>query len=294
MTPAELSAILLCLAQPLATVCAPQQAPTQSDAKSQPSFVQTVAHAAAIERDAAMHDGERLMVDVAVGSIDCRVDEKATETRIAADFTVDGQDAADAERRAKLVKLYAERASDGTIIVNSIFPGKRLPYDAVRLTIVSPPTEEVVLKSTSGTVRAHGTTGVMRASTKSGVISIESHKGSLDARSTDGRVEIKGALEGVYATSTSGAIVVALADGNDHPFKVETRTGSARVEVGPSFDGVVHMATTGGSIAVVDPAKRVRVSEQSDTRLVAEIGAAAGQSEVKASSGALTLAVREK
>ena len=294
MTLASLAVILSCLVQPLAAMPRSGQAEQKPEQKSQPKFVQKVSHAASIERGAEAEELERLMVDVAFGSIDCSVDGKATATRIAADFTVDGQDAADAERRAKLVRLYAERSSDGTIIVNAVFPGKRLPYDSVRLTIVSPPLEEVVLKTTAGTVRAHATTGRMRASTKSGAISIESHKGPVDARSADGRIDIAGALEGVQATSTEGAIAVSLADDNDHPFKVETRSGTARVEVGPSFDGVVRMTTTGGAIAVVDPAKRLRFPERSDTRVVAEIGAAAGQSEVEASTGSLTLAVRGK
>lgn len=290
MNPTRLATFLACALQ----LVAGTGAWAQSDAKTKPKFLQTAALDSDIARFADAGEGERIMAVVAAGSIECEVDAKADKTRISAEFEVDGRDAEDAARRAKLVKLYAERASDGTIIVDAVFPGPRLPWDAVKLSIVAPPTEEIVLKSESGTVRAKSTAGRLRASSRSGAIMIDGHRGSVDARTTTGRIEITDAHDGVQATSADGAIVVALADDNDHPFKVESRKGAVRVEVGPSFDGVVTMATTGGAISLVDPARRARSSDLSDTRRVAEIGAAAGQSRVETTSGAVTLAVREK
>lgn len=281
----RLAALLACLLHPLAD----STAWAQADAKTKPKFVQTVAKSADIARIADAKEGERLMVDIAVGSIECAVDEKATETRVAADFTVDGKDAADADRRAKLVKLYAERASDGTIIVNTVFPGARLPYDSVKLSVIAPPTEEIVLKSASGSVQAKGTTGSLRARTNTGAVTVSGHRGPLDVRATDGRIDVTGATESVQAISTNGAINLALAEDNDQPFKVESRNGAVRVEVGVAFDGVVNMTTTGGAISVNDPAKRARLSQHSETRLVAEFGAAASQCEIKTSNGAVTL-----
>ena len=282
---AWLAATVACLLSPLS--CASAWA--QVEAKPKPKFAQTTTQHADIARVVDAKEGERLMVDIAVGSIDCSVDEKASETRVSAEFTVDGTDAADAARRAKLVKLYAERASDGTIIVDAIFPGKRLPYDAVKLTVVAAPADDIVLKSATGSVHAKGTTGRLRATTKTGAIAIESHRGPIDARATDGRIDVTGANEVVHATTTGGAVSVALADDNDQPFKIESRNGAVRVEVGAAFDGAVNMTTTGGAISVVDPSKRARISQYSDTRIVAEFGAAAGQSEIKTSNGAVTL-----
>ncbi|MFN5495135.1 MAG: DUF4097 family beta strand repeat-containing protein [bacterium] len=285
MKPVWIVAIVACVAQPLAGPCAW----AQSDAKPKPKFVQSVAKGADIARVADAKEGERIMVDIAVGSIECTVDDKATETRVAAELSVDGKDAADAERRAKLVKLYAERASDGTIIVNAVYPGERLPYDSVKLTVVAPPTAEIVLKSMTGSVRAKGTTGDLRARTNTGSVVVENHRGPLDVRATDGRIDVTGANESVQAITTNGAINLALADGNDQPFKVESRNGAVRVEVGAEFDGVVNMTTTGGAISVVDPAKRARLSQHSETRLVADLGAAASQCEIKTSNGSVTL-----
>lgn len=284
----RIAALVACLAPSL--VVAPAWA--QSDTKAKPKFVQTVSHNADIARVADAKEGERLMVDIVAGSIECTVDPKAGETRVSAEFSVDGTDADDAQRRAKLVKLYAERASDGTIIVNTVFPGGRLPYDSVKLSVIAPTTDELVLKSTTGSVRAKSTTGKLRASTRTGAISIDGHRGPIDARATDGRIDVTDAHEVVHATTANGAIGVTLADDNDQPFKIESRNGAVRVEVGLAFDGVVNMMTTGGAISVVDPAKRARLSQHSDTRVVAEFGAAASQCEIKTSNGAVTLAAR--
>lgn len=282
--------VIACALQLLAS----SAALAQTDARTKPKFLQTASLTSDVARFTDASEPERIMAVVAVGSIECTVDEKADKTRISAEFEVDGRDAADAERRAKLVKVYAERASDGTIIVDAVFPGTRLPWDAVKLSIVAPPTEEIVLKSTNGTVRARSTTGKLRASSRLGAIVVEGHRGPVDARTTEGRIEITGATEGVQATSAGGAISVALADDNDHPFKVESRGGAVRVEVGVAFDGSVSMASTGGAISVVDQAKRARMSEISDNRRVADIGAAAGQSQIETTSGTIALAVREK
>ncbi|MEY3141571.1 MAG: hypothetical protein RLY21_64 [Planctomycetota bacterium] len=282
---AWVAAVVACLVSPFSTT--PVWA--QSDAKSTPKFLQTVTQHADIARLPEAEHGERLMIDIAVGSIECTVDEKATETRVTAELVVDGMDAADAQRRAKLVKLYAERASDGTIIVNTIFPGMRLPYDSVKLSVIAPKTEELVLKSATGAVRTKSTTGKLRASTKTGAISIDGHRGSVDARATDGRIDVAGATETVQVTTTNGAIGVTLAEDNDQPFTIESRNGAVRVEVGAAFDGAINMMTTGGAISVVDPAKRARLSQHSDTRVVAEFGAAASQCEIKTSNGAVTL-----
>jgi hypothetical protein len=248
--------------------------------KSDPTVVQSVARSTDIARvegaDDATKGGERIMVDVPIGSIECSVDPNATKTRVSAEFKVDGKDASDAQRRAKVVKLYAERAPDGTIIVDAMFPGAAMPMDAVKLTIVAPPTQELVLKSASGSVRARSTTGALRVSTKSGAIFVEDHGGPVDARTASGRIEIKRAL----------------ADGNDHVFSLESRSGAVRVEVGADFDGVVTLASSSGALGVVDPAKRVRIPKQSETRIVSEIGAAAAPSTVDTTSGAATLVVR--
>jgi hypothetical protein len=267
-----------------------EQASAQS--KGEKEILRTAERDAEIPRSDDAKDGERLMLEIANGRLRLRSDAKAESTRISAVFTVDGVDAADAERRTKLVRLYAERADEGTIIVGAYFPGKAMPRDSVELEVLAPPSQEAVLKSSNGVVEARGTRGKLRMITGNGEVIVSGHTGPVDARAANGRILVEGATDSVQAKSTNGSVQIVLADGNDSPFTLETRNGAVIVEVASSFDGVVTMLTANGRLGVVDPAKLVRVSEISSTRLVAEIGEAQGQSTIATSNGAITLVRR--
>ena len=270
----------------------PFAAHATAQSKSEKEILRTAERDAEITRVADAKDGERLMLEIANGRLRLRSDAKAESTRISAVFTVDGVDAADAERRTKLVRLYAERADEGTIIVGAYFPGKAMPRDSVELDVTAPPVQEAVLKSADGVVEARGTTGRLRMITRDGEVIVADHAGPVDARAVNGRILVEGATDSVQAKSTNGAVQIVLADGNDNPFTIEARNGAVIVEVASDFDGVVTMLTANGRLGVVDPAKIVRVSEISSTRLVAEVGEAQGQSTVATSNGAITLVRR--
>jgi hypothetical protein len=286
--------VLLCAVPSWVVVPAYSQQTLPSESKRDARVAQAVLRHAEIARPSEGETRERIMVDLASGTIECRIDDDATETRVTAEFMVDGRDAADAERRAKLAKLFTERAGDGTIVVDAVIPGTVLPADSVKVTIVAPPTDELVLKSASGTVRAKSGTGTLRTATKSGAIVIEGHRGPIDARAVSGRIDITGASESVQVTSVSGAVALALGDANDQPFNVESRSGAVRVEVGAEFDGVVTLTSSSGVLALLDTAKRARIPQATSTRKVVEIGAAAGQSKISTTSGAVTLVLRAK
>lgn len=236
---------------------------------------------------------EKLMAEIERGSIEIVSDPKHEETRIDAEFTVDGEDAKDVKRREQVVKLYAERTADGTIVVQPVFPGKWMARDSVKLTIRVPATGDCALKSGNGTLVVRGTSGSLRVATKNGSINVSGHTGSIDATSANGTITIEGATDGVRATSANGAIRVTLASGNDHPFDIEAKNALVMVEVGSDFDGAVRITTSSGTIAVVDPAKRVRTPDIADHSMTAEIGAATGHSIIETTSGGITLSVRE-
>ena len=127
--------------------------------------------------DASETPREKLMVEVAHGSIEVIVDAKANDTRIEAQFTVDGMDLKDAERRAQVVKLYAERSADGTIVVQPVFPGKAMARDSAKVTIRVPTCGDSSVKSVDGAISVRGITGALRVSTKSGSIKVTEHLG---------------------------------------------------------------------------------------------------------------------
>ena len=242
--------------------------------------------------DASETPREKLMVEVAHGSIEVIVDAKANDTRIEAQFTVDGIDLKDAERRAQVVKLYAERSADGTIVVQPVFPGKAMARDSAKVTIRVPTCGDSSVKSVDGAISVRGITGALRVSTKSGSIKVTEHLGSVDATSTDGSIVIEGASDGVRATSSNGSIRVSLAEGNDHPFTLESKNGAIAMEVGTSFDGVVHMTSVSGALALVDPIKRALTPHSAEHSMTVEIGAAVGQSTMQTTNGSVALSLR--
>jgi DUF4097 and DUF4098 domain-containing protein YvlB len=237
---------------------------------------------------------ERVIAEITSGSIKLSVDPTRDQPHVEAVFSVDGADEKDVKRRSDLVKLYAERASDGTIVVRPMFPGKAMKRDSVEIQIVVPKCGESNLKAISGAITAEGTAGRMKVQTKSGAVRIAQHAGSIDAASGDGALEITDAAAEVRAASTGGAITVSLADANDLPFDIESRGGRVKVEVGAGFDGAVKMHTTSGDIDVSDSARLARVTQSSEHSKAVEVGKAGGGSEVRTTTGSIRLTVRSK
>jgi len=110
-------------------------AATAAQAASPPP--EKVERSATIEPVEHVKEGEELHVQSTNGSIELRGDPKATEVRVEAHFEVDGEDEKDVTRRAQLVRLYAERAPDGAVVVDAVFPGKAMPRDRARIVVVA-------------------------------------------------------------------------------------------------------------------------------------------------------------
>lgn len=237
---------------------------------------------------------ERVIAEIASGSLELVVDASISRPRIEAEFTVDGEDEKDVKRRSELVKLFAERVADQTIVVQPMFPGKPMAHDAARIRIIVPKTGDASLKSTKGAIKAAGTAGKLKTMTKEGAIRVERHAGSIDASADAGAIELLDAGGEVRVAAGDGAVTVVLANGNDLPFDIETRNGLVKLEVGSDFDGVVKMHSTSGKIDLSDSGKRARVPQSSDHSRTVEIGAAGGHSEVRTTAGAIKLKIRTK
>lgn len=245
---------------------------------------------AAKDKDSA----DRVVAEVLNGSIELVVDAGRDVPLVEAEFTVDGNDEKDIKRRSELVRLYAERAADQTVVVQPIFPGKAMKHDSVKVRIIVPKCGDTSLKCTNGTISTAGTAGKLKVSTRNGAIKVAGHAGSIDANAANGGIEIKGAGAEVRATAANGAIEIVLADGNDRPFEIESKTGAVRVEVGATFDGTVKMNTTSGEISLNDSGKRMRTTHETEHARTVEIGAAAGSSEIRTTTGSVRLAIRSK
>jgi len=237
---------------------------------------------------------ERVVGEVANGSIELVVDAGRDTPLVEAEFTVGGIDEKDLKRRAELVRLYAERAADQSVVVQPIFPGKMVRGDSVKVRIVVPKCGDSSLKCANGAITVSGTAGKLKVSTRNGAIKVTGHAGSIEANASNGNIEITGAGAEVKATSANGAVEVSLADGNDLPFDIESKTGDVRVEVGAAFDGQVKMHTTTGGISLSDSGRRMRTTHETDHARTVELGAGTGHSEIRTTTGSVRLAVRSK
>jgi len=237
---------------------------------------------------------ERVIAEAAAGSIELVVDATVAAPRVEAKFTVDGKDDKDLKRRMELVKLFAERAADQTVVVQPMFPGKAMARDSVALRIVVPGCGDSALKIADGSLRAAGTSGKLKLTSRKGAIRVERAAGSIDANATNGSIDIVDAGAEVRASAAEGAVTVVLADGNDLPFDVETRSGTARVEVGAGYDGIVTMHSTSGDLDVSDSGKRTRTPKLGDHSKTVEVGAATGNSAIRSTTGDIKLTVRAK
>lgn len=258
--------------------------------------VDTVKVQRSAELPAAREAGfaERVIAEAAVGSIELVVDAAIDRPRVEAEFTVDGESEKDVKRRAELVRLFAERVADQSVVVQPIFPGKPMERDGVRIRIAVPKAGDSSIRTANGELKAVGTAGSLKLGAKNGAIRVERHAGSVDASADNGTVDIVDAGGEVRVSAGNGAVTVSLANGNDLPFDIETRNGAIKLEVGADFDGIVKAHTTNGRIDVGDPGKRSRVPQSSDHSKTVEIGAAGGHSEVRSTSGAIRIRIRPK
>ena len=280
-------ALLASCIVPLALLLSPAHAGDDVD----PAKVERTADLAAA-REAGL--AERVIAEVAAGSLELVVDPNISRPRIEAEFTVDGEDEKDVKRRSELVKLFAERVADQTIVVQPMFPGKPMERDAARIRITVPKAGDTSLKSTTGAIKSTGTAGRLKVATKRGAIRVERHAGSLDASGDAGIIEILEAGGEVRVATGDGAVTVVLANGNDLPFDIETRNGTVKLEVAADFDGVVKMHATNARIDVNDSGKHARIPQSSDHSKTVEVGAAGGHSEVRTTAGAIKMKIRAK
>ncbi|MFZ4749472.1 MAG: hypothetical protein ACOYMM_03075 [Phycisphaerales bacterium] len=267
---------------------------TTRAARAQESVTGSVERVAEIAAAKDPQAVERVIAEANAGSIELVVDAAVAAPRVEAKFTVDGKDDKDLKRRMELVKLFAERAADQTVVVQPMFPGKAMPRDSVALRIVVPRGGDSALKIANGSLRAFGTAGKLKLTSKNGAIRVERPAGSVDANATNGAIDIVDAGAEVRASAANGAVTVVLADGNDLPFDVETRNGTARVEVGAGYDGIVTMHSTAGDLDVSDSGKHTRTPKLGDHSKTVEVGAATGNSAIRSTTGDIKLTVRAK
>lgn len=268
----------------------------ESNARAKDDFsrdeARDVVLAASPGRDGALA-AERIIAETPSGSIELASVDGLVEVRVTVALRVDGESPEDAEQRLGLARLFVERSDDGTIVVQPMFPGKRMPRDAADLRIEVPRAGDCSLRTDNGAIATRRTGGTLRAVTRNGAVKVEDHRGSVDATTQNGAVDIMGVTGVVRARSANGAIDIVVADGGTSEIDAGSRNGSVRVEVGAGYSGVFQMLGAAGAVLVQDPIGRTKVRGEETARLV-DVGTGGPSSRIDAGNGAATLVVRAK
>ncbi|MFM7133807.1 MAG: hypothetical protein ACKO0W_05765 [Planctomycetota bacterium] len=242
---------------------------------------------------AATPSPARVVAETPNGSIELASVDGLAEVRVTVALRVDGESPEEAEQRLALVRIFAERSDDGTIVVQPIFPGKRMPRDSADLRIEVPRAGDANLRTDNGTIATRRTEGTLRATTKNGAVKVDGHRGSVDASTQNGAVDLRGIAGIVRARSANGAIDVTVADGDSSEVDAGSRNGSVRVEVGAGYSGVFQMLGAPGAVLIVDPLGRAKARGE-DTARIVEVGSGGPSSRIDAGNGAATLVIRAK
>ena len=137
----------------------------------------------------------------------------------------------------------------------------------IDLTVRVPLDTAVVVRSSSGDVRAEGVDGHVDLRTSDGDVTVLRAGASVDAESSSGEVTVEDAGGHVVATSSDGDVTVRNADG-----RVTATSASGRVVVAgaggdvsaSSLDGDVQARRVGGSAVATSSAGTVEVSGVTD------------------------------
>lgn len=242
---------------------------------------------------AATPSSARVVAETPNGSIELASVDGLAEVRVMVALRVDGTSPEEAEQRLSLARIFAERSDDGTIVVQPIFPGKRMPRDAADLRIEVPRAGDANLRTDNGAIATRRTEGTLRATTGNGAVLVEDHRGSVDASTQNGAIDLRGIAGIVRARSANGAIDVVFGDGGAHEIDAASRNGSVRVEIGAGFSGVFQMLGAPGAILVEDPLGRSKVRGEDSARIV-EVGTGGPSSRIDAGNGVATLVIRAR
>lgn len=243
-----------------------------------------------------------IAVEAQNGAIEIAADSDATAVTIVAQIRAETQERADA------VVISAERAADGGLIVEAIWPDKRRNAEGCSFEIIVPDAHGVTattgngaieiaglsgaakLTTSNGAVSVMGHAGEVSANTSNGRIEIESAAGAVQAKTSNGRIEIEGAAGPVSAKTSNGSVSLELAPGGVGPVDLSTSNGSIEFEFAPGFVGVLKMSTSMGKIEFTDA--NGRTVTQKD-RFEIEIGSGGPVCTLTTSMGSISVEVAD-
>ena len=173
--------------------------------------------------------------------------------------------------RLDATEVSATRGDDGTLVVRTLWPGRRRGNESCSFEIALPDAVGVKVVTDNGAVRVAGLSGPADLRSDNGAIELLDHDGAVAAETDNGRITVRrtphpihaetdnGAIEldgvsaPVHAKTDNGLVEITLTDDASGPVDVKTDNGAVTLIVGSGFAGKILATTDNGPITGESP-----------------------------------------
>ncbi len=232
-----------------------------------------------------------------------------TDVSIEAEIFARGETVEEAEQRLAATTIEVTRRSDGTLVIEPIFPKPHRSGDGASIVVELPDVGGATLKTSNGSVYTSGLTGTLDIDTSNGAvevfghagdadlntsngsITVDDHVGSLAADTSNGAVRITHVDGAVKAGTSNGSIAVTLHKDQRGPVNLDTSNGRITVRVGPGFAGAVSFGTSNGRVNVRDHAGNISSQSVSKTKGRIVVGDGGAPSRLDTSNGTIRFTI---
>lgn len=210
--------------------------------------------------------GSSVEVRTRNGRIEVVAVPQRTDVSVEAEIFARGDTMAEAQERFARITLEVSRDTDGTLVIEAVFPKPHRSGDGASIVVELPGASGATLKTSNGSVYASGLTGTLDIDTSNGAVEVFGHAGDADLNTSNGSITVDDHVGGltadtsngsvrithvdgaVKAGTSNGAIAVTLHKGRRGPVNLDTSNGPITVRVGPGFAGAVSFDTSNGTI----------------------------------------------
>lgn len=207
--------------------------------------------------------GSSLQIDNANGGITVRTGPAHT-------VMIDATIKATSQQRLDQVTIRASRLDDGTLVLDSQWPGTgRKGPEGVEYVITMPDVADVRLRTSNGDLNIAGALG------------------AIDLHTSNGEIDVVDAASTVVARSSNGEIRVGLRHTASGPVAIKSSNGDVSLSFGSAFAGTIRGDTSNGSVTIMGVAPDA-IDDKGRTKVTLSLPGS-GESVIETSNGDLTI-----
>jgi hypothetical protein len=232
--------------------------------------------------DATYVPGELFNVNTANGSVQILVEPDRESVLVEAKVTASAPTVEEAEARlADIDVIIDHRESDrgAELFLTAEFEGGRRSNEGCSFVITTPGSAGVLIRTSNGSVKVHGSDGEADVDTGNGTVTITDQQGPVRVDTSNGTVTVQRAAGSVDVETSNGRIVITDCQG---PCTGQTSNGSVKFTAAAESNDAFSFRTSNGSITVYLPATMKGQIETSTSNgrvsLITENGSQSGKS----------------